>query len=44
MECGGLIAMDVAEFEEACGESGCKLSAPVRDDVVRKAVVFEYVL
>lgn len=44
MECGGLVAVDVAKFEEARCESGRELGTSVRDNVIRETVMFEYML
>jgi len=44
MEGRGLIAVNVAKFKKARGKPGCELSPPVCDDVIRKAMMLEYVL
>ena len=44
MEGCRLVDVDVAESEEAGGESGYELSSTVGDDVIREAVVLENIL
>lgn len=44
MEGCRLVAVDVAEFEKASGESGRELSSAIGDDIIREAMVFENML
>ena len=44
MEGCRLVAVDVAEFEEAGSESRCELSPAIGNDIIGKAVVLENIL
>ena len=44
MEGCRLVAVDVAEFAEAGGESRCELSPTIGNDIIGKAVVLENIL
>ena len=40
----GLVAVDVAEFKEAGGESRRELSSAIGNDIIREAMVLENML
>ena len=44
MEGCRLVAVDVAEFEEAGGESGCELSSAIGNDIIGETMVLENML